>query len=172
MLPHLNLTHKLKPLQVASDLEAIALMNDSPYGLTASIWMSSTPHSHAVFNKLASEIETGTVFLNKYVQVLSHCSSSVVSSCFFFSFLFSLACLCMYGCSSIWLDNRCDSVDPSLAWTGVKDSGRGVSCSGFGTSELSVHIRRSRVPQKSGERGHGRTSPNPPFPLKVVLMCY
>lgn len=27
---------------------------------------------------------------------------------------------------------RCDSVDPSLAWTGVKDSGRGVSCSGFG----------------------------------------
>ena len=27
---------------------------------------------------------------------------------------------------------RCDSVDPSLAWTGVKDSGRGVSCSKFG----------------------------------------
>jgi len=27
---------------------------------------------------------------------------------------------------------RCDSLDPALAWTGVKDSGRGVSLSQFG----------------------------------------
>jgi hypothetical protein len=28
--------------------------------------------------------------------------------------------------------NRCDYVDPALAWTGVKDSGRGVSLSPLG----------------------------------------
>lgn len=28
--------------------------------------------------------------------------------------------------------NRCDALDPALAWTGVKDSGRGVSLSEFG----------------------------------------
>ena len=33
--------------------------------------------------------------------------------------------------------NRCDALDPALAWTGVKDSGRGVSLSEFGTSQLS-----------------------------------
>jgi hypothetical protein len=27
---------------------------------------------------------------------------------------------------------RCDSLDPALAWTGVKNSGRGVSLSKFG----------------------------------------
>ena len=27
---------------------------------------------------------------------------------------------------------RCDSLDPALAWTGVKDSGRGISLSKFG----------------------------------------
>lgn len=30
--------------------------------------------------------------------------------------------------------NRCDYLDPALAWTGVKNSGRGVSLSKFGTS--------------------------------------
>jgi acyl-CoA reductase-like NAD-dependent aldehyde dehydrogenase len=28
--------------------------------------------------------------------------------------------------------NRCDFLDPALAWTGVKNSGRGVSLSKFG----------------------------------------
>jgi len=28
---------------------------------------------------------------------------------------------------------RCDFLDPALSWTGVKDSGRGVSLSKFGT---------------------------------------
>lgn len=28
--------------------------------------------------------------------------------------------------------NRCDFLDPALAWTGVKNSGRGVSLSTFG----------------------------------------
>ena len=55
----------LRPnVQVTSDSEAVELMNDSPYGLTASIWTGT--QSHSVFTRLASEIDTGTVFLNKY----------------------------------------------------------------------------------------------------------
>jgi len=41
--------------------------------------------------------------------------------------------------------NRCDSVDPSLPWTGVKDSGRGSSLSALGFDALtrpkSIHFR-------------------------------
>ncbi|EJT98121.1 NAD-aldehyde dehydrogenase [Dacryopinax primogenitus] len=79
---------------VSSDAEALKLMNDSPYGLTASIW-TSLPASQAVFNNFVEELETGTVYAN-----------------------------------------RCDYLDPALAWTGVKDSGRGVSLSRFGFDQL------------------------------------
>jgi hypothetical protein len=79
-------------VQVSSDEEALALMNDSPYGLTASVWTSaSSEDSETAFLTLADRLHTGTVFLN-----------------------------------------RCDFLDPALAWTGVKDSGRGVSLSKFG----------------------------------------
>ena len=79
--------------KVASDVEAIALMNDSPYGLTASVWTDAAgnPASQEAFLHMVNELHTGTVFLN-----------------------------------------RCDYLDPALAWTGVKDSGRGVSLSKFG----------------------------------------
>ncbi|CEL53009.1 aldehyde dehydrogenase [Rhizoctonia solani AG-1 IB] len=91
-------------MPVASDEAALELMNDSPYGLTASIWTSDKPESEAAFLKLVDELETGTVFLN-----------------------------------------RCDYLDPALAWTGVKDSGRGVSLSKFGYDQLtrakSVHMK-------------------------------
>ncbi|KNZ81393.1 Succinate-semialdehyde dehydrogenase [NADP+] [Termitomyces sp. J132] len=80
-------------MKVFSDEEALALMNDSPYGLTASIWTNAekNPASEKAFLSLADGLETGTVFLN-----------------------------------------RCDYLDPALAWTGAKDSGRGVSLSKFG----------------------------------------
>ncbi|KAG6906758.1 hypothetical protein DXG01_012261 [Tephrocybe rancida] len=80
-------------MKVSSDDEALKLMNDSPYGLTASIWTDAenNPTSEDAFLKLTDGLETGTVFLN-----------------------------------------RCDYLDPALAWTGVKDSGRGVSLSKFG----------------------------------------
>jgi acyl-CoA reductase-like NAD-dependent aldehyde dehydrogenase len=43
--------------------------------------------------------------------------------------------------------NRCDSVDPALPWTGVKDSGRGWSLSALGFDRLtrpkSLHFRLS-----------------------------
>ena len=53
--------------QVSSDDEAIQLMNDSPYGLTASIWTNAAenPDSETVFLKFADELQTGTVFLNR-----------------------------------------------------------------------------------------------------------
>ncbi|KAF8908450.1 NAD-aldehyde dehydrogenase [Mucidula mucida] len=92
--------------KVASDEEAIKLMNDSPYGLTASVWTNAAvnPDSEEAFLKFVDEIEAGTVFLN-----------------------------------------RCDFLDPALAWTGVKDSGRGVSLSKFGYDQLtrakSVHMK-------------------------------
>ena len=77
---------------VSSDEEALALMNDSPYGLTASVWTdAANEESRAAFLKFVDGLETGTVFLN-----------------------------------------RCDYLDPALAWTGVKNSGRGVSLSKFG----------------------------------------
>ena len=33
---------------------------------------------------------------------------------------------------------RCDSLDPALAWGGVKDSGRGVSLSKFGAHQAEM----------------------------------
>jgi len=89
-------------MKVSSDAEAIALMNDSPFGLTAAIWSEDPVAAHAI----ASQIETGTVFLN-----------------------------------------RCDYLDPALAWTGVKDTGRGVTLSRLGYEHLtrakSYHFRLS-----------------------------
>lgn len=87
-------------MPVKDDEEAIALMNDSRYGLTASIW--TTDVDAAV--RIGDRVETGTWFLN-----------------------------------------RCDYLDPALAWTGVKDSGRGCSLSRLGYEALtrpkSFHLR-------------------------------
>lgn len=87
-------------MRVTSDDEALALMNDSPYGLTASIWTRDVE----VARQLGERIATGTVFMN-----------------------------------------RCDYLDPALAWTGVKDSGVGCSLSVLGYEQLtrpkSFHFR-------------------------------
>ena len=87
-------------MKVSNDEEAIKLMNDSEYGLTASIWSTSIEES----KKLSSKIDTGTVFLN-----------------------------------------RCDYLDPGLAWTGVKNTGRGVSLSAYVYDSVtrlkSIHFR-------------------------------
>ncbi|MEX0838124.1 MAG: aldehyde dehydrogenase family protein [Parvibaculum sp.] len=87
-------------MKVSSDDEAIALMNDSPYGLTASVWTEDTE----VGEKLGERLETGTFFLN-----------------------------------------RCDYLDPALAWTGVKNTGRGATLSPVGYESLtrpkSYHLR-------------------------------
>jgi acyl-CoA reductase-like NAD-dependent aldehyde dehydrogenase len=48
-------------MPVRGDDEALALMNDSPYGLTASIWSRDPERAYRV----GSRVETGTVFLNR-----------------------------------------------------------------------------------------------------------
>jgi acyl-CoA reductase-like NAD-dependent aldehyde dehydrogenase len=87
-------------LKVRSDEEAIASMNDSRYGLTASIWTSDADAALAIGDRVA----TGT-----------------------------------------WFMNRCDYLDPALAWVGVKDSGRGCTLSSVGFEHLtrpkSFHLR-------------------------------
>lgn len=90
-------------MRVGSDEEALALMNDSDYGLTASLWTEDVDAAR----QLGRHIDTGTVFLN-----------------------------------------RCDYLDPALAWTGVKNTGRGVSLSALGFDQVtrlkSWHLRTHR----------------------------
>lgn len=74
-------------LPVDDDEEAVRLMNDSRYGLTASIWTRDLDAAA----RLGGRLQTGTCYAN-----------------------------------------RCDYLDPLLPWTGVKDSGHGVSLSQLG----------------------------------------
>jgi acyl-CoA reductase-like NAD-dependent aldehyde dehydrogenase len=87
-------------MPVRDDDEAVRLMNDSRYGLTAAIWSRDAAAAEAI----GARLDTGTVFLN-----------------------------------------RCDYLDPFLAWSGVKDSGRGCSLSRLGFEALtrpkSYHLR-------------------------------
>ncbi len=76
---------------VQSDEEAIAAMNDSVFGPTASVW---TRDQEAAV-RIGMRVHTGTFFMN-----------------------------------------RCDYLDPALAWTGVKDSGRGCTLSRVGYEQL------------------------------------
>lgn len=48
-------------VKVESDREAVALMNDSNFGLTASLWTSDPVRAAAI----GARIETGTVFMNR-----------------------------------------------------------------------------------------------------------
>lgn len=89
-------------MPVKDDDEAIRLMNDSRYGLTASIWTADVDAALSI----GDQINTGT-----------------------------------------WYMNRCDYLDPALAWAGVKDSGRGCTLSKLGfeafTRPKSFHLRLS-----------------------------
>ena len=87
-------------MKVSDENEAVQLMNDSPYGLTACVWTSDKEFALS----LGKKINTGTFFMN-----------------------------------------RCDYLDPGLAWTGVKDTGIGVTLSVLGfdhvTRPKSYHYR-------------------------------
>ena len=89
-------------MKVSSDDEAVALMNDSQYGLSASIWTSDIEAART----LGAQVETGTLFMN-----------------------------------------RCDALDPALAWTGIKNSGRGATLSSVGYETLtrpkSFHLKHT-----------------------------
>ncbi|MCP4821043.1 MAG: aldehyde dehydrogenase family protein [Shimia sp.] len=68
-----NVTHDMRVMReesfgpvvgimpVKDDAEAIALMNDSDFGLTASLWTQDTARAEVI----ADQIETGTVFMNR-----------------------------------------------------------------------------------------------------------
>ncbi|MBK6468296.1 MAG: aldehyde dehydrogenase family protein [Rhodobacter sp.] len=68
-----NVSHKMRVMteesfgpvvgimKVKDDAEAIALMNDSPYGLTASIWTED----YETAQKIGAQIETGTIMMNR-----------------------------------------------------------------------------------------------------------
>lgn len=81
----------LPVVAVDSDEEALALMNDSEFGLTASIWTKDRERAA----RMAAALEAGTVYMN-----------------------------------------QCDTLDPALPWTGVKDSGKGATLSALGFSHL------------------------------------
>lgn len=48
-------------MPVADDAEAIGLMNDSPYGLTCSIWTKDAEEAASI----GAQLETGTVYMNR-----------------------------------------------------------------------------------------------------------
>ncbi len=68
-----NVTHEMRVMReesfgpvvgimpVKDDAEAIRLMNDSDFGLTASLWTQDTVRAEAI----ADKIDTGTVFMNR-----------------------------------------------------------------------------------------------------------
>ncbi len=91
-------------MKVANDEEAVALMNDSEFGLTASIFTRDIEHGI----QLGEKVQTGTFFIN-----------------------------------------RCDYLDPELAWTGVKNSGKGCTLSKHGYDALtrlkSFHVKQPEV---------------------------
>lgn len=63
-------------MKVKNDSEAVKLMNDSEFGLTASIWTKDT----AKGAELASDVEAGTVFVNRcdFPSPVSHLNLSFV----------------------------------------------------------------------------------------------
>ncbi len=91
-------------MPVKDDAEALELMNDCEFGLTASLWTGDAERAE----RLAGDIETGTVFLN-----------------------------------------RADYLDPSLCWTGCKNTGRGGALSEIGYHNLtrpkSYHFRKIKA---------------------------
>jgi acyl-CoA reductase-like NAD-dependent aldehyde dehydrogenase len=88
-------------MSVSSDEEAIRLMNDSEFGLTAAIFTQDEAAAIAI----GEQVQTGT-----------------------------------------WFMNRCDYLDPALAWTGVKNSGRGCTLSTVGfeslTRPIAFHLKK------------------------------
>jgi acyl-CoA reductase-like NAD-dependent aldehyde dehydrogenase len=87
-------------MKVRDDQQAISLINDSEFGLTAAVFSADTNAATTI----GEQLNVGTFFLN-----------------------------------------RCDYLDPALAWVGVKNSGRGCTLSSIGYQSLtrpkSFHLK-------------------------------
>jgi acyl-CoA reductase-like NAD-dependent aldehyde dehydrogenase len=85
---------------VQNDDEALRAMQETRYGLTASVWTRDRQRAEL----FAAELDAGTVF-----------------------------------------QNRCDYLEPSLPWTGARDSGKGTTLSRYGfyhlTRRKGIHFR-------------------------------
>ena len=68
-------------MKVSSDEEAVTLMNDSEFGLTASIWTKDTDRGY----ELADQVEAGTVFVNRcdFPSPVSSTTLSFLETAFF-----------------------------------------------------------------------------------------
>ena len=69
--------------------------------------------------------------------------------------------------------NRCDYLDPGLAWTGVKDTGRGATLSRVGYESLtrpkSFHLRALRPRPEEREAASRRTARSSCHPSRRPL---
>ncbi len=86
--------------KVKNDDDALERMNDTRFGLTASVWTADADRAE----RFARALDAGTIF-----------------------------------------QNRCDYLEPSLPWTGCRDSGKGSTLSRFGfyhlTKRKAIHFR-------------------------------
>lgn len=93
--------------KVGGDAEALALMNDTRYGLTAGVYTPDEARARAIL----ARVKAGSVY---------------------------------------W--NCCDRVSPRLPWSGLGDSGVGLTLSTYGiqtfTRPRAWHLRDLRVPQR------------------------
>lgn len=78
-------------MKVKDDADGVRMMNDSNYGLTASVWTKDIERGILI----GDHTKTGTCFIN-----------------------------------------RCDYLDPALAWSGIRNSGKGVTLSSLGYGPL------------------------------------
>ena len=104
-------------MRVRDDEDALELINDSDFGLTASIWTKDI----AKGEELAEHVEAGTVFVNR-------CDfPSPVSPYRIYLYIIML------------------TGSKDLAWTGWKNSGKGVTLSKFGYEQFvklkSFHVK-------------------------------
>lgn len=115
-------------MRVKNDTEAIGLMNDSEFGLTASIWTRDTARGH----ELADEVEAGTVFVNRcdYPSPVSLPSDDAGARAWQRN-----------GSTRGWANKG----PQDLAWTGYKNSGRGQTLGRFGFEQFvkskSFHLK-------------------------------
>ncbi len=113
---------------VDSDAQAVSLINDSEYGLTAAIFTKDEARANAISAQLA----VGTVYMNRWVAYAPwRCLDCRRLQRGPSQFVHTRHSACLPACLRC-APARCDYLDPYLPWGGVKDTGKGVSLSEHG----------------------------------------